>query len=150
MSRPATASSFRSPAWLLRGISTVPGELRLAGRQLSFWATDRGSAWDWQLRKLDPHARTVDFSRRLGTGGPTLLFSERLEDLRVHAPWYYFRGGLVVTTPKTAYKLSFGRPARSSGMLGLHQAADELRTASNMRTIGQEWLRRLTRDRDQG
>lgn len=44
---------FESPTWLLRGIGALPGRLHLADGMLTCTVTDSGSAWDWQLRKLD-------------------------------------------------------------------------------------------------
>ncbi len=138
--KPAFGGSFSSAAWLLRGISSVPGELRLRSAQLSFVAQERGSAWDWQLRKLERDACTANFADTLQSGDHATLFNEPLAQVSIRFPWYYFSGGLVVTTRRQVYRLSFGQLASSS------MTSDELETVSTMRRVGKHWMRLLARD----
>ena len=126
-----------SEAWLLRGISSIPGELRLSGSILSFTAHDTGTAWDWQLRKLERGAGSTGFMEALKRGGRAVLFSESLADLRVRSPWYYFSGGVVLEIRRQKYRLSFGQPARSSA------DDNELQTIGTTRRAGKQWLRAL-------
>lgn len=135
-STPPIRLKFDSRAWLLRGISALPGRLQLTGGSLWFTATDTGSAWDWQLRKLDRVAVTADFSQRLQLGQPAVLFRERLENLAITSPWYYFQGGLVVRSARGAWRISFGPPAGSARAT----ADSELRAAATMRRTGKRWL----------
>lgn len=131
---------FDSRAWLLRGISTLPGRLQLAGGTVWFTATNTGSAWDWQLRKLDRLAVTTDFSQRLQLGQPAVLFRERLENLVIASPWYYFQGGLVVRSARGTWRISFGPPARASADESLAALEGELVTMAAMRRTGKHWL----------
>lgn len=132
-----------SPAWLLRGISALPGRLSLVGGTLSLTLHGTGSAWDWQLRKLDRSAAATDLGARLRLGQPALLFRERLENVVVGSPWYYFSGGLIVRTARGSWRISFGRPAGAAGLEGLGEGADELATAIAMRRLGSRWLQVL-------
>ena len=134
---------LESPAWLLRGVSSLPGRLSLAGGTLSLTLHSTGSAWGWQLRKLDRGAAATDLSARLRLGQPALLFRERLENVVIGSPWYYFRGGLIVATARGNWRISFGRPAGSTGFEGLGEEADELGTALAMRRTGSRWLQVL-------
>jgi hypothetical protein len=45
-------SRLRTDAWLLRGVSSIPGELRLAAGTSSFTSSGTGSAWPLQRRRL--------------------------------------------------------------------------------------------------
>ena len=132
--------ALSSPAWLLRGISSIPGELRLSGSRICFNAYERGSAWDWQLKKLERVAGKPGFVKSLKSGSTTLLFNEPLKDIQVHSPWYYFSGGLVLQIRGESYRLSFGRPARSSS------DGDEMGTVFTMRHLGKKWLHALALD----
>lgn len=134
-------STCDSRAWLLRGVSTLPGRLRLAGGSVQFTATGTGSAWDWQLRKLDRLAVTTDFSQRLQLGQAAVLFRERLENLMITSPWYYFQGGLLVHSARGTWRISFGPPARSTADESLAAVGGELRTVADMRRTGKHWLR---------
>lgn len=129
-----TGASFSSPAWLLRGISSLPGELILRSSQLSFVAHERGSAWDWQLKKLERDACEASFADKLQSGNHATLFNEPLAEVAIRFPWYFFSGGLVVRTRHQVYRLGFGRPANSSA------EDDELDTVSTMRRVGKHWM----------
>ena len=134
----AKTTSLSSPAWLLRGISSIPGELRLHDSRISFIANEVGSAWDWQLRKLERLLGSPDFLNSLKSGKPSELFNEPLTDIRVRSLWYYFSGGLVLHIRGESCRLSFGRPANFSN------DDDEPAKVSAMRHVGKKWLRALT------
>ena len=133
-----SANIMCSPAWLLRGISSIPGELTLTESRISFIAQDRGSAWDWQLSKLALQSGNPAFMDTLKGGSAVVLFNEPLSDILVRSPWYYFSGGLVLQIRGKSFRVSFGGPAGSSS------ASDELRAVSAMRRIGKKWLQALT------
>lgn len=137
-----------SPAWLLRGISTIPGRLRLRERRLSFLATDSGSAWNWQLEKLDAVADDSGFSQMLLAGEHALLFDAPLERLGFRVPWYYFKGGLIVIRSGQRFRFSFGPPAqpRGAGLGNLDGAAEGIGAIIEMRRTGKRWLRLLGLD----
>jgi len=147
--RTGATNKLRSQAWLLRGISAIPGELGLSGDALSFTVHGAGSAWDWQLRKLERHARTTRFASLVRSGSHALLFDAGLREIDITFPWYYFSGGLVVKTSDDTYKLSFGRPANSP-RAGVHRdsshALAELGEVASMRKIGKLWREALVRD----
>ena len=134
----ASTTGLSSPAWLLRGISSIPGELRLGDSRLSFIAQDPGTAWDWQLRKLERVAGSPGFMAKLKAGSAVALFDEPLTKILVRSPWYYFSGGLVLQILGQSYKVSFGQPAGSSN------ASDGFETVSAMRQVGKRWLHVLT------
>ena len=128
---------IRSPAWLLCGISSVPGELKLTGALISFTAHGTGTAWDWQLKKLERRSGVSELFSMLSNGGHVVVFSEPVTGIRVRSPWYYFSGGLVLKIRQQTYSLSFGQPAGSLG------SDDEVRAISVMRHVGRQWLRLL-------
>ena len=134
----ASANILCSPAWLLRGISSIPGELTLTESRISFIAQDRGTAWDWQLSKLALQSGNPAFMDTLKSGSAVVLFNEPLSDILVRSPWYYFSGGLVLQIRGKSFRVSFGGPAGSSS------ASDEFRAVSAMRRIGKKWLQALT------
>ena len=133
-----SANILCSPAWLLRGISSNPGELTLTESRISFIAQDRGSAWDWQLSKLALQSGNPAFMGTLKSGSAVVLFNALLSDILVRSPWYYFSGGLVLQIRGKSFRVSFGGPAGSSS------ASAELRAVSAMRRIGKKWLQALT------
>lgn len=139
---------FASDAWLLRGISSLPGELKLAHGRLAFIASGSGSCWGWQLRKLERQAGKPGLADRIDAGENARVFELPLADVKARFPWYYFSGGLVLHTPQGFYKLSFGQPAntRAPGAHALGRAAAELGTVRSMRTVGQAWRRLLPPD----
>ncbi len=126
-----------SPAWLLCGISSVPGELKLGGSVLSFTAHGTGSAWDWQLKKLERRSGASEFMNILKDGGHAVLFREPVIGIRSRSPWYYFSGGLVLQIRQQTYKVSFGQPASSS------ISQNEVQTIRTMRRVGRQWIRAL-------
>lgn len=101
-----------------------------------FLATGTDSAWDWQLRTLDRAAITADFSQRLRLGQTAILFRERLENLAIASPWYYFQGGLVVRSAGGTWRFSFGPPAGSA----TDDVGAELGAVRTMRRTGKRWL----------
>lgn len=137
--KPASTSTecLCSPAWLLRGISSIPGELALRDSRVSFTAQDAGSAWDWQLKKLELVSGSPGFMETLKRGTAVTLFDAPLTEIIVRSPWYYFSGGLVLKVRGRSYRVSFGGPAGSSS------ASDEFQAVSSMRRVGKSWLQAL-------
>ena len=133
-----SANILCSPAWLLRGISSIQGELTLTQSRISFIAQNQGSAWDWQLRKLSLLSGNLEFMDTLKRGTAVVVFNEPLADILVRSPWYYFSGGLVLQIRGKSFRVSFGGPAGSSS------ASEELRAVSAMRRVGKKWLQALT------
>src|SRR5262245_50612767 len=90
-----TTTELSSEAWLLRGVfGSVPGELTLAGGQLSFTASGFGTLWKWQLRKLEQETGQRGLADRMDAGEQALVFKLSLTKLQVEFPWYYLSGGL--------------------------------------------------------
>lgn len=145
------AVRMRSPAWLLRGISSIPGELILRNGILSFVGRDTGSAWPWQLRKLERELDAPGSAARIDDGRPTTLFSEPVASLGWRVPWYTFRGGLNLRVRGRWLRFSLGRPANTrldhrSPLPGMAAAgaAAQLAEIGVMRGRGRHWIRALT------
>ncbi len=120
-------------AWMLRGISTIPGLLILRGGRVSFESADSGSAWGFQLRRIARRQGRPDFSAILLDGEQVEIFNEPLSEVEIIFPWYYFMGGVKVKTRLDCYRFSFGPPTnRLEGMVGLSYI-------SIMRAAGREW-----------
>lgn len=95
------------------------------------------------MRKLERNAPTPDLAARLRAGQPCVVFEEPVDAIRVSCPWYYFNGGLIVTTVRDRYRLSFGPPpsaTRGTGADGLVRIADDLQSIPVMRSVGKRWL----------
>lgn len=142
------STKFKSMAWLLRGISSIPGELKLADGRLSFKAFGFGTFWRFQLDRLEQETGQPSLAERLDNGETAMVFHFPVSDVDVRFPWYYFSGGLVITVESIKYKFSFGRPA-NTGTTALNknvlQAMNELREAGNMRQTGKAWRKALGR-----
>ena len=144
-----------STAFLLRGISSIPGELTLtqAGR-LSYVANGGpGSAWGWQLRKIERQAGRSGLAKRIDDGDDdAVVFDVPVASVAVRFPWYYFSGGLVVTLAGVQYRFSLGTPANMQfptnrgdieAVAGRVQA--ELSEVATMRLAGKAWKAALSR-----
>ena len=104
-------ASLRTDAWLLRGISSIPGTLTLAENRLRFTASGHGTAWPFQLRTLERVAARPGLARRLDADETALVFDLPLGEVRdVSFPWYYFSGGVTLTARGVRYRFSFIRP----------------------------------------
>lgn len=136
-------TTLRTEAWLLRGISSVPGALRLKGGMLSFVASGTGSAWPWQLRKLAVLLGKPGLAESIDAGKPVVLFEWPVAEVDVATPWYYFGGGIKLRHGGVALRLSFGRPAASSHTLG--DAAVELNEVTAMRARGSLWVQAIAK-----
>lgn len=136
-----TATEMSTPAWLLRGINSLPGELRLRSSTLSFVAFGPGSAWPAQLRRLATQLGRPDAAQALDGGRPVELFAWPVHEVNVSRPWYYFGGGLKLRRQGTDVRVSFGRPA--GGSRDPRQALTELREVGAMRARGKLWAATL-------
>ena len=130
-----------TPAWLLRGISSVPGELRLSAGMLSFTCSGTGSAWPFQLRKLGKQLGQESFAQALEGGKPFQLFQWPADQVLAEMPWYYFGGGIKLQHHGVQLRFSFGRP--SSGSSNIAVAAAELNQLGAMRSRGKLWAKVL-------
>lgn len=128
---------MRTDAWLLRGISSIPGTLALVDDRLRFTASGHGSAWPFQLRTLERHAARPGLARRLDAGKTALVFDVPLGEVRdVAFPWYYFSGGVKMTVHGARYRFSFIRPNGSLAPGGADYAESEM---SRARRNGRAW-----------
>lgn len=135
-------ASLRTPVWLLRGISSIPGVLALQGSSLSFVATDTGSAWPRQLRTLEHDVGAPGFAAAVESGASSLLFRWPTTEVRVWVPWYYFGGGLKIARGRSVLRFSFGRPANLRGS-HLDAASEQIQEVRRMRARGDEWIAAL-------
>ena len=136
-----TTPDLRTPAWLLRGISSVPGELRLSSATVSFVAHGSGSAWPGQLRTLASLLGRHSFGAELDAGRSAELFAWPAREVAVEQPWYYFGGGLRLRHRGVDLRISFGRPA--GGARSPRQAMAEFREFAAMRARGKLWAAAL-------
>lgn len=132
---------LRTDAWLLRGISSIPGELRLANGKLSFTCSAFGSAWPFQLRKLGQLLDQPSLAKALEDGKTLQLFQWPVEQVQPTVPWYYFGGGIKLRHQGIQLRFSFGRP--SSGGHSLAAAASDLKELGVMRSRGKRWAKAL-------
>ena len=132
---------LRTDAWLLRGISSIPGELRLAGGKLSFTCSAFGSAWPFQLRKLGQLFDQPSLAKSLEEGKQFQLFQWCVEQVQSTVPWYYFGGGIKLRHQGIELRFSFGRP--TSGGHNLAAAASDLKELGAMRGRGKLWSKAL-------
>lgn len=130
------AASLRTPAWLLRGISSVPGELALQGGVLRFTARGSGSAWPFQLRRLERALGAPGLAQALAEGRPFQCFQWPRTECRAWLPWHYFGGGLKLERQAQVLRFSFARP-------GNEEAVPSLASLGPMRKRGQQWLAAL-------
>jgi|GEM_PF-2544327 len=144
---PATEPSLRSAAWLLLGISSIPGELMLQAGWLSFTAENTGSAWPWQLRKLERRVTRPGIAATIDAGTDTLVFKWSVPDVKVWCPWYYFGGGIKIRKADTLLRFSLGEPANmtlrdrdAAPDEALREAAASLAEVGRMRSRGRLWL----------
>ncbi len=134
---------LRTDAWLLRGISSIPGELRLGSGSLSFVASGAGSAWPFQLRKLESALQKPGLSAAIEQGKALEFFNWPASQVTSEAPWYYFGGGIKLRHQSIQLRFSFGRPANPSHNVA--RAAAELREVGTMRSQGKLWTAALAR-----
>ncbi len=126
---------LRTDAWLLRGISSIPGELRLATGKLSFTSSAYGSAWPFQLRKLGQLLAQPSLAKALEEGKTFQFFQWQAEQVQSSVPWYYFGGGIKLRHQGIHLRFSFGRP--TSGGHNLATAVSDLKKLGTMRSRGQ-------------
>lgn len=137
---------LRTEAWLLRGISSLPGELALLNGTVTYFVAGTGSAWPWQLRKLERAFGVSGLADGVDPGRRVKLFSEPVSSLRAWCPWYYFGGGIKIAVRGTTLRFSFGTPAnmrvrrRGLGAGGaMQEVADNLGEIVLMRSRGRLW-----------
>ena len=86
-----TMSSLRTQAWLLLGlVSSIPGELILRDRAISFVTRGSGSAWPRQLRRLERMLAVPGLARQIEDEASTTVFQWRIDEVTVRLPWYYW------------------------------------------------------------
>ena len=139
------SAHYTSDAWLLRGISSLPGTLALSRGRLSFVAHGTGSFWRFQLRKLAEQTGQAGLAQHLAEAAPVTLFAvpvAAIDELRF--PWYTFSGGLDVTLNGVRYRFGFDRPANTELSNDTAQAINEIGQA---RRTGKAWKAVLNRRR---
>lgn len=132
-----------TPAWLLRGISSIPGELRLSSATVSFVAHGSGNTWPAQLRRLASLLGRPPFGAALEEGRSVEVFAWPVGEVAVAQPWYFFGGGLKLRRRGVGLRISFGRPAGGARSPG--EALAEFREAAAMRARGKLWAAALAK-----
>ena len=129
-------SQLSTKAWLLRGISSIPGRLKLSKGRLSFTAFDAGTCWGFQLRKLEAATGREGLAERLSNDENTVLFDVPLIEVqRVRFPWFYFSGGVKLTLGGVRYRFGFDKPANTR----MPSEALDLSEISKARRSGKAW-----------
>lgn len=105
--------SFGTEAWLLRGISSVPGDLRLESGNLTFTAFGSGNLWKFQLRKLERDTCQPGLANNMLAEKNVIIFDAPLTAVEIVFPWYTFSGGLNVRVGNARFRLGFDRPANT-------------------------------------
>ena len=141
-------AGLHSEAWLMRGISGIPGELRLSSQTLSFTATGTGSAWPFQLRKLAAQLHRPIPGEALERGQPVELFAWPVREIVSRAPWFYFGGGINLRRGRVVLRISFGKPVGVLGDPG--NALTGLRDLGAMRALGGRWASALAEASQRG
>ena len=134
---------MNTAAWLLRGISSIPGELRLSSATVSFIAYGPGSAWPGQLRKLAALLGKPAFGPALDDGVFVELFAWPVGEVSVSRPWYYFGGGIKLRRRGIGLRISFAQPV--GARVGPGQALSDLRAVPAMRARGKLWASALAK-----
>lgn len=134
---PQARVSMHSDAWLLRGISSIPGRLLLEHGHIRFVAASSGTAWPWQLRKLARQLATTWPGDGDGRAHDAELFRWPLAAVRAWAPWYYFSGGIRLAHAGQVLRFSFGRPVDADAR---GEELDVYREVDRMRATGLQWL----------
>lgn len=153
--RPNRPLELRTPAWLLRGISSIPGELLLGSGQISFAAFNTGSAWPWQLRKLERAVGTVGIAQAIDDGVRTVVFHWPADSVQAWCPWYYFGGGIKLRRESLVLRFSLGEPANQQTRFNrldagpaLEGVSDTAAQVGTMRSRGALWLAALEASRE--
>jgi hypothetical protein len=103
--------NFSSEAWLCRGISTVPGELKLEDGRLSYTAFGFGTILWFQRGKLEREAHQPGLADRMRRGENSVVFDARMTDVETEFPWYD-PGGLRIRVGEAKYRIVFSESAR--------------------------------------
>ena len=135
-------SNLHTDAWLLRGISSIPGELSLRSEVLSFVASGSGSAWPFQLRKLGELFQQPALQAELNAGHTVPLFAWPVREISASIPWYYFAGGITLQRRGVLVRLGFGRPVDAGRVPG--QPMEGLSEVGAARKRGKLWASALT------
>lgn len=101
---------MRSPAWLLLGVSSLPGELRGRGGRIAFTAHGTGSAWPFQLRRLERRLGTPGICDAIEARRSVRCFDWPLAEVAARFPWYEFGAGMRLQHGGQTLRFGFGRP----------------------------------------
>lgn len=124
-------------AWLLRGINSMPGTLKLAGGRLSYTACGAGTFWRRQLRKLETEVGRAGLAKRLYENEKAIVFDVSLADVQeVHFPWFYFSGGVKLTLYGVRYRFGFEQPANTRVA---SEGGDLIGQIARARRLGKAW-----------
>ncbi len=120
-------SELCTEAWLLKGINSLPGALKLQDGRLSYTAFGTGTCGHGLLSKLEQASGQTGFAQRLEDGDEALLFDAPLTGVeKIDFPWYYFSGGMKVTVGGVRYRIGFDRPANSTVPMHFDESLEDL------------------------
>lgn len=134
---------LRTAAWLLRGISSLPGVLSLANNRLTFTAFGSGNFWPGQLRQLEADTGRAQLAQRLESDQRSILLDVPLDEVEaIRFPWYYFSGGVKLTVGGVRYRFGFDRPANT---MPSHDVVGNINEITRGRQSGKAWRKALGR-----
>ncbi len=142
-----SATDLCTEAWLLCGVNSIPGALRLENGRLSYTAFGSGNLGKGPLRKLEKSTGLAGLAKQLDRGAEVTLFDVPLSEVRkVEFPWYYFSGGVKLDIDGVGFRFGFDRPANTSVTDHAEDALEEiaagfesLRQVANARRVGKAW-----------
>ena len=128
-------------AWLLRGISSIPGMMKFANNRLSYTAFSSGNFWDYQLRKLKVDAGREGLEKLLSNDEKTVIFDVPFSQVQdIHFPWYYFSAGVKLSLGGTGFRFGFDQPANTRIPTNLmDEFRESMKQISQGRQSGKAW-----------
>ncbi len=146
------ATNFGTQAWLLQGINSIPGVMKLEDGRLSFTAVGCGTFGSGSLRELAARLGKQVAAEQLENGEEALLFDVPLAEVRdIHFPWYYFSGGVKLSVHGVGLRFGFDRPANTTvpdyveeSMENLVGGIESIAEITRARKSGKVWKELLT------
>ena len=147
------ATNFGTQAWLLQGVNSIPGVMKLEDGRLSYTAVGCGTFGSRSLRDLASRLGKEVAAQQLENGDEALLFDAPLAEIQdIHFPWYYFSGGVKLSVHGVGLRFGFDRPANTTvpdsvadSMENLVEGMESVAEISRARRSGKVWKELLTK-----
>ena len=147
------ATNFGTQAWLLQGVNSIPGVMKLEDGRLSYTAVGCGTFGSRSLHDLASRLGKDVAADKLEDGDEALLFDVALAEVQdVNFPWYYFSGGVKLSVHGVGLRFGFDRPANTmmsdavaDSMENLVEGIESVAEISRARKSGKVWKELLTK-----